>query len=281
MPTTADLIEQLSLETVITKISDGILTVTVTRPRALNALSPQVIAELRELVGVLRENLGETSTAKDWSVRGLILIGDGEKAFIAGADISVMKEMSPRESAAYAAEADELTLWIEELPVPVVAAVNGYALGGGLELAMAADIIFASENAVFGQPEVGLGLIPGFGGCVRLQQWVGAARARDLILTGRHIQSGDAASWGLVAEVVRDRAELVQRAEDFLSLTQKQSPVAVAAAKRTIRAVSTLTTVEGLKTEQSAFAACFETDDMREGTAAFVEKRRPAFPSVS
>lgn len=279
----AERVAALTYETVRTEVSDAILTVTVNRPKALNALSPQVIEELRKVFSLLREALGEPDAdgQADWSIRGVILTGAGPKSFVAGADIGVMREQTRSEAEAYTASAQELTSWIETLAVPVIAAVNGYALGGGCELAMACDYIIATENASFGQPEVGLGLIPGFGGCVRLQQYVGVAAARELIFTGRRIDSHEARDLGLVSRVVSDSAALMEAARESLALVALQSPTAVAAAKRTVRAAQARPTDEGLELEREAFIARFGTADMREGTAAFTGKRRPVFTGES
>ena len=270
----------LTYDTLKLHVDDGIATVTIDRPEVLNALSPQVIAELRQVFGDLHESLGRPGDdgEPDWSIRGVILTSTGSRAFVAGADISVMREMSPEQARQYAGGAHELTQWIETLPVPVIAAVNGFALGGGCELALACDYIFASENASFGQPEVALGLIPGFGGTVRLQQVVGIARANELIMTGRRIDALEAERIGLVAHVFPDTGALQEGALASLRLVAQQSPVAVAASKRTVRAVQERPTDEGLALELDAFAARFGTPDMREGTAAFVEKRTPEFP---
>ncbi len=270
-------------ETLSISFDEPVLTVAVNRPAVLNALSPAVIGELREVFGALRDALGEPcdgSDAPDWSVRGVILTGAGERAFVAGADISAMREMSPERSREYTAETQELTAWIETLAVPIVAAVNGFALGGGCELAMACDYIFASENASFGQPEVALGLIPGFGGTVRLTQYVGVAAARELILTGRRIDAAEALRLGLAARVLPDAVALLAAARESLLLSAVQSPVAVASAKRTIRTARPLPTDEGLTVELDAFVARFGTPDMLEGTSAFLEKRKPEFPGL-
>lgn len=275
----AERLASLDPETLRLGIADSILTLTIDRPEVLNALSPQVIADLREVFGLLRDGLGRADggNAPDWSVRGVVLTGSGPKAFVAGADISVMRTQTPEQARSYTAEAQELTSWIETLAVPVVAAVNGFALGGGCEIAMACDYIFASENASFGQPEVALGLIPGFGGCVRLQQYVGIAAARELILTGRRIDAREAERLGLVLRVLPDTEALLEAAVESLRLASQQAPTAVAAAKRTVRAAQALPTDEGLAVERDAFVARFGTPDMVEGTTAFVEKRRPAF----
>ena len=277
--TVADRLAALDCRTLALEVREAILTVTITRPEVLNALSPEVIAELRTVVGLLRDGIG-SGTEPDWSVRGVVLTGAGEKAFVAGADIAQMREMNAADADAYTAEAQELTSWLETLPVPVVAAVNGFALGGGCELAMACDVILASANAAFGQPEVALGLIPGFGGCVRLQQYVGIAAARELILTGRRISAEEAARLGLVSRVLDDQESLLAAAREVIALAARQSPTAVAAAKRTVRAAQAHPTDVGLEIERAAFVARFGTADMREGTAAFVEKRRPEFPGA-
>lgn len=270
-----------TFETLKLALDESVLTVTIHRPEVLNALSPLVISELRQVFGELHASLGTAnSITPDWSVRGVVLTGAGAKAFVAGADITAMREMTPAESRAYAAETHELTVWVETLPVPVVAAVNGFALGGGCELAMACDYIFASENASFGQPEVALGLIPGFGGTVRLTQYVGAAAARELILTGRRIDTTEALHLGLISRVLPDTGALHEAAVDSVKLAAKQSPTAVASSKQTLRKVLNLPTDEGLEVELSAFANRFGTPDMLEGTSAFVEKRRPDFPGL-
>ena len=278
----AERVAALRLETLELHLTDSILTIAVHRPEALNALAPQVIAELREVFGLLRERLGRPLVADgedlDWSIRGVILTGTGGKAFIAGGDIKSMQVMTPDEARGYAAQAHELFSWLETLPVPVIAAVNGYALGGGCEIAMACDVIYASENAKFGQPEVALGLIPGFGGCVRLQQYVGIAHARELIFTGRHIDALEAERIGLVARVLPDTGALAEAARTTLLQSAAQSPVAVSLAKHAIRAAQALPTDQGIEAELEAFVECFESDDLREGTTAFVEKRKPQFP---
>ncbi|MBC9926506.1 MULTISPECIES: enoyl-CoA hydratase/isomerase family protein [unclassified Leucobacter] len=267
-------LSQLDPETIELQLDGTTLTIRVNRPKALNALSPQVIDEMRAVVGLVRESL----TGTEWPVRGVIITGAGPRSFVAGGDIAQMNGMDPTAAAAYAAEAQELTTWLETLPVLVIAAVNGFALGGGCELAMACDVILASENASFGQPEVALGLIPGFGGSVRLPRYVGAAAARELILTGRRIDAAEAAQLGLVSRILPDHGKLIEAAHEMIDLSAGQSPVAVAAAKRVLREAGSLSIDAGLEVERAAFAACFDTADMAEGTAAFVEKRRPEFP---
>lgn len=278
--TIATTLAKASYETLKLDVSDSILTVTISRPEALNALSNKVITDLRSVVDGLSEQLGNPGTDgfPDWSIRGIILTGDGEKSFIAGGDISEMGKMGVEDIRTYAGAAQQFTAMLETLPVPVVAAVNGFALGGGCELALSCDVIFAAETASFGQPEVALGLIPGFGGTVRLQKAVGPQLARDLIFTGRRISAAEAHNIGLATRVYPSITELHTGAREFLSQVAAQSPVAVAAAKHAVRSVAHLSTDDGLDVELDAFAKCFGTEDMREGTTAFVEKRKPNFP---
>lgn len=277
--TVAERLSALTLDTLLLELEGPILRVVVNRPEVLNALAPAVIADLRQVFGELLNSLGtEVDGEPDWSVRGVMLTGAGARSFIAGADISQMREMSPEQLRAYAAEAQELTVWIETVPVPVLAAVNGFALGGGCEFALACDYIFASENASFGQPEVALGLIPGFGGTVRLAQFASVDVASELILTGRRIDANEALRLGLISRVLPDTGALHEAARESLLLAAAQSPTAVAASKRTIRAVQSLSTDEGLRVELDAFAARAGTPDAVEGMNAFVEKRKAQFP---
>lgn len=261
-------------ETLLTELNEGILTITINRPEALNALSPVVIDELRNVVDHVRRNVGAHG---EWAVRGIILTGAGEKSFVAGADIKAMAEMTPAEADEYTKIAQELTSWLEELPVPVIAAVNGFALGGGLEIAMACDFIFATQNASFGQPEVQLGLVPGFGGSVRLQQFVGAPLARELIFTGRRIKIDEALNAGLVNRVFDTKADLLAGAHETLNLVKAVSPIAVSAAKESIRNTRHVSTRNALDIERELFVSMFATDDMREGTRAFAAKETPNF----
>lgn len=268
-----------SFETLRLDVTDSVLTITISRPEALNALSQQVLTELHSVIGALREQLGTEDPAgtPDWSIRGVIITGDGEKSFVAGGDIAQMNQQTGADTRDYTGTAQQLTLWIEELPVPVIAAVNGYALGGGTEFALACDMIFAVETASFGQPEVALGLIPGFGGTVRLQQVVGPQLAKDLIMSGRRISAREAHEIGLASRLFATQEELLQGARDYVHLVSKQSPIAVAAAKRTMNRVAHLSTAEGLAVELDEFVACFDTEDKREGTTAFLEKRAAKF----
>lgn len=281
----ADRLQELKLNTVQLQLQGSTLIVTINRPAALNALSREVIAELRAVFDLLRQlgsaadrQAAAVSTAgRDWSVRGVVLTGAGEKSFVAGADIAQMQQMTPAEANTYAADAQELTLWFAQLPVPVIAAVNGYALGGGCEIALACDYVYAAENAVFGQPEVGLGLIPGFGGTVRLFRQAGPAIARELIYSGRRITASEAAQAGLVNQVFATPAETVAAAVKSVELISKQSPCAVAKAKAVMDEVENLSVAAGLEHEKAVFAGIFQTPEMIEGTSAFLEKRQADF----
>jgi enoyl-CoA hydratase len=262
----------MDFETLIVDSREGITTVTVNRPKALNALSVRTLTEMKQLLVSLTANHG-------FAVRGVMLTGAGDRAFIAGADIREMAVMTPGEGEAFGQLGQEVTQLLEDLPMPVIACVNGYALGGGCEMAMGCDYIYATENAVFGQPEVALGLIPGFGGCVRLQRYVGPARAKEMIYTGRRVGAMEALGIGLVNRVFPSQRDMLAAAAQSLSEVAEQSPMAVSLCKATINAANGQTTAEALKVETAAFRAAFTTDDMREGTSAFLEKRAAAFPA--
>ena len=245
---------------------EQLVTVTVNRPEALNALSEQVLSELRDfLTGPLD------------GVRGMILTGVGERAFVAGADIREMAVMTPDQGEVFGRLGQQVTELLEALPVPVIACVGGYALGGGCELAMACDYIYATPNAVFGQPEVKLGLIPGFGGCVRLQRYVGPGRAKELIYTGRRVDAAEAERIGLVNRVFGSHAEMLFGALESLRTATVNSPAAIALCKTAINGAAGRTTTEALAVELAAFRSAFATEDMREGTDAFLAKRAPRF----
>ncbi|MHA7248696.1 enoyl-CoA hydratase/isomerase family protein [Arthrobacter tecti] len=261
--------------TLLTDARGSILTITVNRPDALNALSSKVIEDLEHCIGAVSEALRNDDGA--WPVRGVIITGAG-KAFVAGADIREMTDMTPDEAHAYSSRMQQVTLAIEQLPVPVVAAVNGFALGGGCELAMACDMIYAASTASFGQPEVSLGLVPGFGGSVRLPQYVGQALARELLFTGRRLTAEEAHSAGLVAAIFETVDDLLDGARNTLELVTRQSPAAVALVKKTVGQAQGLPTSDGLKIEADAFRQAFTTADKAEGTRAFLAKERPNFP---
>jgi len=241
--------------------------VTINRPQALNALNWQTMQELREVFAAIKE---------DPEVAGVILTGAGEKSFVAGADI---KELASKEAVGakeFALASQEILGAIESLPKPVIAAVNGFCLGGGCELAMACHIRVAAENAKFGQPEVNLGIMPGNGGTQRLPRLIGKGRALELVLTGSMIDAQEAYRIGLVNRVAAPE-QLLATAEEILAAIYTKGPIAV---KLCLEAVShglNLTLEEGVRLEANLFGLCFSTEDMQEGTRAFIEKRKPVF----
>ncbi len=249
------------------EVENNIGVLTLNREDKLNALSAEVIEELKCL-------LEEISSQK---LIGLIFTGAGEKAFIAGADIKAMTEMSDREAETFAFAGQHVSLMFEELRFPVIAAVNGFALGGGLEMALACDFIYATENAVFGLPEVSLGLIPGFGGTQRLARIVGRNRAKELVYTGRKVKIEEAIKIGLVVKSFETKVEMLNSAEDLLKKIERNSPHAIGVAKFVINKGIDLTVNDGLNIEKEQFSLLFDSYDMKEGTKAFLEKRKPEF----
>ena len=247
------------------EVKDGVAWVTFTRPKALNALAADVLREIAEVTEVI---------AEDPEVKVAVFTGEG-KAFVAGADISEINALSDvfvgRE---FALAGQEVMNHIAALPVPTIAAINGYALGGGLELALACDLRVAAKGAKLGLPEVGLGLIPGFGGTQRLPRLVGVGRAFDLILTGRHVPAEEALQLGLVNRVADDA---VAAARELAQQIMKNSPVALALAKEAVARGSDVPLPEALEIEADLFGMACTTHDMREGTTAFLEKRAPEF----
>ena len=261
-------------ETLLVEPDGEALVVTVDRPKAMNALAGQVVDDLWELTGILAK-VGEEG---EWPVRGVVLTGAGEKAFVAGADIVEMTNMTPEEGERYSRRMQEVTTRLEALPVPVVAAVNGFALGGGCELAMACDFVYASRNAKFGQPEVNLGLVPGFGGSVRLVDRVGIGMARELIYTGRLVTAEEAHRIGLVNALFEGPAEVLAGAKAVIAEMAAKSPVAIGLCKTLLRQTPALSTAEGLDLEARTFRTAFGTQDKQEGVRAFVAKEKPIFP---
>lgn len=243
----------------------GILT--INRPSKLNALNIQVLRELKEC---LRELSSE-------SLKGLIVTGEGEKAFIAGADIAEMRPMATAEAKAFSELGQQVTLLFENLPYPTIAAVNGFALGGGFEMALSCDFIFASKNAVFGLPEVKLGLIPGFGGTQRLARVVGVSRAKEIMFSGRNIASEEAKNLGIALEVFESKNDLINGVLNWFKITIQNSSFAITRAKHALQTGYEQTLSEGLSIERSEFGNLFSSYDMQEGTAAFIEKRKPLF----
>ncbi len=247
---------------------DGELAVLfVDRQEKLNALNPDVVRELGEAFRSLRDDDG---------VRGIAITGAGDRAFVAGADIGVLSEMDPLSGVEVSRQGQEIFRAIERSPKPVVAAVGGYALGGGCELALACHLRVASDDAQFGLPEVGLGIIPGYGGTIRLTRLVGLGRALELVLTGKRIGAQEAQVMGLVNAVVPGE-ELLERAKELLRSIAKNGPVAVRMALESAYRALDTSTEEALAFESSLFGLLASTEDMREGMSAFLEKREPEF----
>ncbi len=253
------------MEFIKTNTENGICTLTISAPKSLNALNSTILRELSESIDGL-----------DKSVKVLIITGDGEKSFVAGADISEMQGLSEQEGEEFGRLGAQVFRKIEVLPIPVIAAVNGFALGGGCELAMACDIRICSENAKFGQPEVGLGIIPGFSGTYRLAKLVGMGYAKELIYTGRAIRADEALRIGLV-NAVYPQAELMEAASKMAAKICAMAPIAVRYAKQCINEEYDLAADEAIAYENRMFGKCFATKDQKEGMTAFLTKGKPNF----
>ncbi len=259
----------MSYETITVDIEPPIAVVTIRREEALNALNRMVVEEL----GRALQSLGT-----DANVKAIVLTGAGDKAFVAGADIAEMANLGPAEARAFAELGHGVGDAIAKMAKPVIAAVNGFALGGGCELALACDFIYASDRAKFGQPEVNLGLIPGFGGTQRLLRRVGPARAAELVYSADIIGADEALRIGLVNAVVPG-AELMTRAKAQANKIASKAPLAIAAGKRALRQAEELSLRAGNELERELFAALFATADQKEGTRAFIEKRAAVWQS--
>lgn len=258
----------MNYENILSKHSNGITTITINRPNKLNALNKATIEELHKAFDA-------ADSHSDTKV--IIITGSGEKAFVAGADISEFADFNVEEGAELAAQGQDLLFnFVENLSTPVIAAVNGFALGGGLELAMACHFRVASTNAKMGLPEVSLGVIPGYGGTQRLPQLVGKGRAMEMVMTAGMIDANQALSYGLVNDVV-EQDELLPLCEKIASKIMRNSSVAVAEAIKAINA-NYKDGVNGFEVEIEAFGNCFGTEDFVEGTTAFLEKRKAEFP---
>jgi len=256
------------MENILIEKQDALATITINRPTKLNALNKATIQELHDAFKTLNE---------DKSVKAIIITGSGEKAFVAGADISEFAHFSVKEGGRLAAEGQALLFdFVQNLNTPVIAAVNGFALGGGLELAMSCHFRVASDNAKMGLPEVTLGVIPGYGGTQRLAQLVGKGRAMEMIMTAGMIDAETAKNYGLVNHVV-PQAELLELAKGIATKITKNSSVAIAKAIQAINA-NYMDGVNGYQVEIENFGASFGTEDFKEGTIAFLEKRKAEFP---
>ena len=236
--------------------------ITINRPRALNALNEEVLNDLEQVLDAVDVD----------AIRCLILTGAGEKSFVAGADIGAMSTMTKAEGTAFGKKGNDIFLKIEKFPIPVIAAINGFALGGGCEISMSCDIRICSENALFGQPEVGLGITPGFGGTQRLARLVGAGMAKQLIYTARNIDAAEAKRIGLVNEVY-PLADLMPAAKKMAAGIAGNAPIAVRACKKAINEGLQVSIDEGVAIEEELFGSCFESYDQREGMANFLRKK--------
>lgn len=258
----------MSYTNILSETTNGITTITINRPSKLNALNRATIEELHNAFAKAQQ---------DPKTQVIILTGSGEKAFVAGADIAEFADFDVTQGAALARKGQEdLFDFVENLGTPVIAVVNGFALGGGLELAMAAHFRIASDNARMGLPEVSLGVIPGYGGTQRLPQLVGKGRAMEMMMTAGMIDAQTALNYGLVNHVVAQE-ELLPLAEKIASKIMRNSPVAIAAAIQAVQA-GFKEGVNGYEAEIAAFGACFATQDFKEGTTAFLDKRKADFP---
>ncbi len=257
----------MAYENIIYEIHEGIATITFNRPKALNALNGALLDELSRALDEI---------AADDDIRALVLTGAGDKSFVAGADITELATFNSLSAKVFAEAGHRIILKLQRLPIAVIAAVNGFALGGGTEIAIACDFIYASENAKFGQPEINLGLIPGFGGTQRLPRLIGTNMAKELIFTGKMISATEAQQIGLVNKVVPQEklmAEAIKTAGEIGS----KGKVALRAAKQAINRGMDVDLATGCGIEIDAFAISFASPDAKEGTTAFVEKRKADF----
>ncbi len=257
----------MSFQYLLIDKNNFIATVTINREKALNALNPDVLKEIRD---------GFSQLSEDKEVRAIIVTGAGEKAFIAGADIAAMSTMSEADAAEFGKLGHSAMDAIDRCKKPVIAAVNGFCFGGGLELALSCDFIYASEKAKLGLPEVNLGLFPGWGGTQRLARLIGKGKAKELIFTARAVSAPEALALGIVNKVCKPE-ELLNDARATAGEIAKKGPVAVALAKQVINDGFDLPLADGLAKEKATFPKCFNTEDLKEGLAAFLEKRPAAF----
>jgi len=248
-------------------VEDGVATITFNRPKALNAMNSETMGELLEAVNICK---------KDDSIKSIILTGSGDKAFVAGADISQMQNLRPQEALAFMELGHETLRALETLPKPSIAAINGFALGGGTEISMACDMRFASETARFGQPEILIGLIPGWGGTQRLSRLVGLGRAKELVMGGGQIDAKRAYEIGLVNQIF-PADQLMNEAKRFAKRLAGMPAFAIKMAKHSMNFGYDLSLDNANRLEMECCAQCFSTDDQKEGMGAFLEKRKPNF----
>ena len=257
----------MSFENIILEVKGPIATLFFNRPKALNALNNALFDELNIALDKVRENK---------EIRVLILTGAGDKAFVAGADIAELVKMNPLEAKTFSRKGQKVFSKIEDLPIPAIAAVNGFALGGGSEAALACDFIYASDKAIFGLPEITLGLIPGFGGTQRLARLVGANRAKEMIFSGKAIKADEALAYGIVNKVC-DHDKLMEEVMKTAELIASRGSVALRSAKEVIQNGLKTDLETGCRIENDAFGLTMVSEDAKEGTGAFLEKRKPVF----
>ena len=257
----------MEYEYIIFEMEGDVAVLKFNRPKALNAINPKVIIEFNDVIDTIES---------DGSVRVLILTGVGDKAFVAGADIAHMVNLSPLQIRKFSRDGQELLFRLEKLPIPVIACVNGFALGGGLEISMACDFIYASEKARFGQPEINLGVIPGFGGTQRLSRLLGKAMAKELCMTGAMISAKDAKEMGLVNKIFPPEA-LWEGAMKTAELLASKGRISLMAVKNCIEHGYDVDLHDGCYMESDALGLCMSSSDGKEGMTAFLEKRDPDF----
>jgi enoyl-CoA hydratase len=257
----------MSYETIIYEVEENIAIIRFNRPKVLNAVNSAVVAEMKDVL---------EKVASDKSIKVLILTGEGDKAFVAGADIAAMRDFTPLEGRSFSRQGQELLFQLEALPIPVIACVNGFALGGGIEIAMASDFAYAVDSAKFGQPEINLGIIPGFGGTQRLSRLVGKSRAKELCMTGAMISAQQAKDIGLVNKVF-PKEILWEETMKVARLLASKGKVSIRAVKDTIERGYDQDLRTGCYMESDAFGICMASEDAREGMGAFLEKRKAQF----
>ena len=252
------------MKNVLLEKKGNIAIATINRPKALNALNSEVLEDLNELVDLVNA---------DEEIRAMILTGSGEKSFVAGADIAEMSTLTKAEGEAFGKKGNDVFRKLETMPIPTIAAINGFALGGGCELSMSCDIRICADTAVFGQPETGLGITPGFGGTQRLARLVSPGMAKQMIYGAKNITADEALRIGLV-NAVYPLADLMAAAEKLATTIAKNAPIAVRACKKAINEGLQVDMDQAIVIEEKAFGSCFETADQKEGMGAFLEKRK-------
>ena len=257
----------MAYENIIFDVAEGIATITFNRPKALNALNGDLLDEMADALDKIEE---------DEDIRVLVLTGSGDKSFVAGADITQLATFNPLQAKVFAKKGINTIGRLQNLAIPVIAAVNGFALGGGSEMALASDFIYASENATFGLPEITLGIIPGFGGTQRLPRLIGANLAKEMIYTGKLIPAAEAEKIGIVNRVLPAETLIEETMKTARQIAAK-GKVSLRAAKQAVNSGLNVDLVTGCQIETDAFALCMASADGKEGTTAFIEKRKPEF----